>query len=138
MNLCSFIIRIKWRQSLIFRFLFEFFMNLRFVDWSSSEAWITQVTFEDCFLNRFLPQVHGHCVAYKVVRLTTESTWLNRLTTSCSEPYLVSIFVVAYHQTGLNTRSMTRRSIIVKIRGREGRARAEARALLGHAGHRPT
>ena len=42
----------------------------------------------------------------------------------------VSVFVSASHQTGLDSRSMTRRSIIVGIRGGEGRARAEARALL--------
>ena len=44
------------------------------------------------------------------------------------------IFVSASHQTGLDTRSMTRRSIIVGFRGGEGRARA----LLDYAGHRPT
>ena len=48
------------------------------------------------------------------------------------------IFVSAFHQTRLDPRSLTRRSIIVGFRGRDGRARAEARALLVYAGHRPT
>ena len=48
------------------------------------------------------------------------------------------IFVAASHQTGLDTKSMTRRSIQVGIRGREGHARAEARTLLNYARHRPT
>ena len=38
------------------------------------------------------------------------------------------------HQTGLDTRSMTRRSIIVGISGGEGQARTEAWALNGFAG----
>ena len=42
------------------------------------------------------------------------------------------IFFSASHLIGLYTRSMTRRSIIVGIRGREGRT------LLDYAGHRPT
>ena len=42
------------------------------------------------------------------------------------------IFVSASHQIGLDTRSMTRKSIIVGIRGGEGRARAAARALLDY------
>ena len=42
------------------------------------------------------------------------------------------IFVTASHQTGLDTRSMTQRSIKVGIRGGGGRARAEARALLDY------
>ena len=41
---------------------------------------------------------------------------------------LEPIFIAASHQTGLDTRSMTRRSIKVGIRG--GRARAETRALV--------
>ena len=48
------------------------------------------------------------------------------------------IFVPASHQTGLDTRSMTRRSIIEGIRGGESRAQAEARSPLDYAGHRPT
>ena len=48
------------------------------------------------------------------------------------------IFVSASHQTGLDIRLMTRRSIIVGIRGGGGRVGAEARALLDYAGHRPT
>ena len=40
------------------------------------------------------------------------------------------VFVAAFHQTGLDTRSMTRRSIKVDIRGGGGRARGEARALV--------
>ena len=50
----------------------------------------------------------------------------------------ILIFVSASHQTGLDTRSMTRRSIIVEIRGEESRAQAEARALLDYAGHQST
>ena len=42
----------------------------------------------------------------------------------------VPIFVPAPHQTGFDTRSMTRRSIKVGIRGEGDRARAEARALV--------
>ena len=49
-----------------------------------------------------------------------------------------ALFVSASYQTGLVTRSMTRRSIIVGIRGGKGRARAEARTLLDHADHRLT
>ena len=51
---------------------------------------------------------------------------------------LGGIFVSASHLTGVDTRSKTRRSIIVGIRGEEGRGRAEARALLDFAGHRAT
>ena len=40
--------------------------------------------------------------------------------------------------TGLHTRSMTQKSIIVGVRGGEGWAQVEARALLDYAGHRPT
>ena len=43
----------------------------------------------------------------------------------------------ASHQTGLDTRSMTRRSIIVGFRREEGRARAEVRALLDYDAARP-
>ena len=49
-------------------------------------------------------------------------------------PYIVT----ASHKTGLDTRSMTRRSIIVGFRGGEGQARAEARALLDNDAARPT
>ena len=49
-----------------------------------------------------------------------------------------ALFVSASHQTGLDTRSMTRRSIIVGIRGLDGRVWAVARALLNYAGHRPS
>ena len=48
------------------------------------------------------------------------------------------IFVSASHQIGHDTRPMTRRSIIVEIRGGEGRARAKAQALLDDARHRRT
>ena len=48
-----------------------------------------------------------------------------------------SIFVAASHQTGLDTISMTRRSIKVGIRGGGGRSRAEARALLNYDAARP-
>ena len=41
-----------------------------------------------------------------------------------------AVFVSASHQTGLDTRSMTRRSIKVGIRGGGGQARAEARVLV--------
>ena len=47
------------------------------------------------------------------------------------------IFVTASHQTGLDTRSMTRRSIIVGVRGGKGRGRAEARARLDYDTTRP-
>ena len=48
------------------------------------------------------------------------------------------IFVTASHQTGLDTTSMTRKSIKVRIRGWEGRARAEARVLPDYdAAHPP-
>ena len=47
------------------------------------------------------------------------------------------IFVIASHQTGLDTRSMTQRSIIVGMWG-EGQALALARTLLDCADHRPT
>ena len=42
------------------------------------------------------------------------------------------------HQTGLDPRSMTRRSIIVGVRGGKGQAQAEAQALLDYGGHQPT
>ena len=45
------------------------------------------------------------------------------------------LFVSASHQTGLDTRSMTQRLIIVDIKGGKSQARAKARALLDHAGH---
>ena len=48
------------------------------------------------------------------------------------------IFVSVFHQTGLDTRSMTRRSILVGVKGGLGRAWAEAQALLDYAGHQPT
>ena len=48
------------------------------------------------------------------------------------------IFVSVSHRTGLDTRSMTWRSIIMEIRVGEGRAWAEAQALLDYAGHWPT
>ena len=47
------------------------------------------------------------------------------------------IFVTASHQTGLDTRSMTRRSIKVGIRGEDSRTRAEARNLLDYDAARP-
>ena len=46
------------------------------------------------------------------------------------ESYQRAVFVSASHQTGLDTMSMTRRSIKVEIWGRGDRARAEARALV--------
>ena len=49
-----------------------------------------------------------------------------------------AIFITASRQTGLDTRSMTRSSIIEEIRGGQVRTRASAQALLGFAGHRPT
>ena len=49
-----------------------------------------------------------------------------------------AVFVSASHQTGLDTRWMIWRSIIVGIRRKEGRAPAEAQTLLDYAGHRPT
>ena len=57
-----------------------------------------------------------------------------------SQPNSVSksLFVSASHQTGLDIRSMTRRSNIVGIRGGEGLARAEALTLLDYVGHRYT
>ena len=48
------------------------------------------------------------------------------------------IFVSASHHTGLDTRSITRKSIIVGIKGGEGRALAKERARLDFAGHRST
>ena len=50
----------------------------------------------------------------------------------------MTLFVSASHQTGLDTRSMTRRSIVVGFKGEESRARAKARALLDYTGYRPT
>ena len=47
-------------------------------------------------------------------------------------------FVSASHQTRVDTRSMTWRSIIVGIKRGEDQARTVARALLDYAGHRPT
>ena len=49
-----------------------------------------------------------------------------------------ALFVSASHQTGLDTRSMTRRPIIMGIRRGEGQAPAEARALQDNTNHRPT
>ena len=49
-----------------------------------------------------------------------------------------ALFVSVSHQTGLETRSMTWRSIIVGIKAEESQARAEAWALIDYAGHRPT
>ena len=51
---------------------------------------------------------------------------------------LYSIFVSASHLTGLDTRSMTQRSIIVDIRGGEGWAQAEAQPLFDYAAYWPT
>ena len=50
----------------------------------------------------------------------TWTHWLQMLDDLCT-----AIFVSASHQTGLDTRSMTRRSIIVGIEGRRDRARAD-------------
>ena len=49
-----------------------------------------------------------------------------------------TVFVTASHQTGLDTSSMTRRSIIVGVEGKECRARAETQTMLDYAGHRLT
>ena len=46
------------------------------------------------------------------------------------------IFICASHHTGLDIRSITRKSITVRFRGREDRTLAKARALLEDAGHR--
>ena len=48
------------------------------------------------------------------------------------------LFVAASHQTGLDTRSKTRRPIKVGIRRRVGRERVETRTLLVCAAHRLT
>ena len=54
-------------------------------------------------------------------------------------PMLIGqIFVVASHQTRLDTRSKARRPIKVGIKGRGGRERAETRTLLVCAAHRLT
>ena len=50
----------------------------------------------------------------------------------------IGIFVSASHQTGVDTRSMTQRLIIVGIKGGEGWAWAKAQAQLDYAGHQPT
>ena len=55
-----------------------------------------------------------------------------------TEIFQYRIFVSASHQTELDTRSMTRRSIIVRFRGEEGRPRASARALPDYVAHQPT
>ena len=46
-----------------------------------------------------------------------------------------AVFISASHLTGHNPRSMTRRSIIVGVEERRGRAWAETRTLLDYAGH---
>ena len=48
---------------------------------------------------------------------------------------LLTLFVSASYQTGLDTRSMTRRSIIVGGEGRGGWARAKTWTLLDYACH---
>ena len=47
----------------------------------------------------------------------------------------LAVFVIASHRTGLDPRSMTRRSIIVGVEGGGCRAQAETRTLLDYAGH---
>ena len=46
---------------------------------------------------------------------------------------LVALFVSASNQTGLDTRSMTRRSVIVGVKGGGGRVRAKTLTLLDYA-----
>ena len=58
--------------------------------------------------------------------------------TWCNVTHLLSLFVAASHQTGLDTRSKARRTIKVGIRAREGRERIETRTLLVNAAHRLT
>ena len=48
---------------------------------------------------------------------------------------LLILFVSAFHQTGLDTRSMTRRLIIAGFEKGGGRAQAETQTLLDYAGH---
>ena len=48
---------------------------------------------------------------------------------------MLGLFVSASYQTGLDTRSNTRRSIIVGLREGRGWDRAETRTLLDYAGH---
>ena len=48
--------------------------------------------------------------------------------------FIIRIIVSAPHQTVLDIRTMTRRSIIEGVWGEEGWAQAEARALLDYAG----
>ena len=63
----------------------------------------------------------------------------SKLMPSASSPEQGQLFVSAPNQTGLDTRSNDPKvQIIVEIRRRKGRVRAEARALLDYAGHRPS
>ena len=55
-----------------------------------------------------------------------------------SSPGRGPLFVSASHQIGLNTKSMTRKSIIVGVRIGEGRVLSEARGLLDYASNQPT
>ena len=50
----------------------------------------------------------------------------------------MALFVSASYLTGLDAKTMARKSIIEGIRGREGQARTEAQTLFDYIGHRPT
>ena len=60
---------------------------------------------------------------------TDIKTWLSKVWTAIDS----LIFVTASHQTGLDTRSIAQRLIIVGFRGGEGRAWTEARTQLNCA-----
>ena len=55
-----------------------------------------------------------------------------RLQELCYKKSCYPIFATASHHTGLDTRSMIRRSMIVGIKGEGGLARAETQALLDY------
>ena len=60
---------------------------------------------------------------YTLLKPDCHSWWISK----------ADIFITASYQTGLDTRSMTRKSIKEPIKGEEGRVRAEARALLNRS-----
>ena len=56
----------------------------------------------------------------------------------CRSSNQLDLFVSVSHQTGLDTWSMTRRSVYSGVKGEGGQVRGEARALLDYADHRLT